>query len=214
MKKSVHYISFFLFGSAIFVSCSDEKMGENIDLSVEKVDKIERVDLPAKTDSVEVIPEKPVSRPTPIPPVDPIEPYPIPEPWPDPDPRPDPWRDRYPDPPAPVPYLNEPVEELTEFPDVEAQFPGGADSLLTFIRENILYPEVAKEMGEQGRVFVQCVVEKDGSLSNITIVRGVSPSLDQEAKRVVKLMPKWKPAESNGKIVRSRKIVPVLFRLD
>ena len=79
--------------------------------------------------------------------------------------------------------------------------------------ENTQYPVVAQENGVQGRVTVQFVVEKDGSISDVHVLRGVDPSLDKEAVRVVKSMPRWTPGKQNGITVRVNYRVPVLFRL-
>ena len=92
-------------------------------------------------------------------------------------------------------------------------FPGGTGELIKFISKNIKYPAEAKAKKIEGRVIVQMIVEKDGSLSGIEIKRGVDPLLDQEAIRVVKSMPKWTPAKQKGKHVRVRYILPVAFSL-
>ena len=97
--------------------------------------------------------------------------------------------------------------------DKKATFPGGAKEAYAFIKENLKYPEDAAWYGVQGRVIVKFVVEEDGSISDVEVVRGVHPSLDAEAVRVVKLMPKWQPAERGGKPVRSRVNFPVHFKL-
>ena len=96
--------------------------------------------------------------------------------------------------------------------DKRATFPGGNMKAAAFITENLKYPEDAD--GAHGRVIVNFVVDKDGSISDIKVVRGVHPSLDAEAVRVVKLMPKWQPAERGGKPVRSRFNIPVYFKLE
>jgi protein TonB len=96
--------------------------------------------------------------------------------------------------------------------DKRAIFPGGHIKMAAFIKENLKYPEDAD--GAHGRVIVNFVVDKDGSISDIKVVRGVHPSLDAEAVRVVKLMPKWQPAERGGKPVRSRFNFPVYFKLE
>ena len=95
--------------------------------------------------------------------------------------------------------------------DKKATFPGGDKEAAAFIKENLKYPEDAD--GAHGRVIVNIIVEEDGSISDIEIVRGVHPSLNAEAVRVVKLMPKWQPAERGGKPVRSRVNFPVHFKL-
>ena len=93
------------------------------------------------------------------------------------------------------------------------EFPGGTEKLLEFLKENIHYPKIAEENGIQGRVVVTFVVEKDGSIGKAKIVKSVDPSLNEEAIRVLKLLPKWKPAMLNGKPVRSKYTVPITFRL-
>jgi protein TonB len=105
-------------------------------------------------------------------------------------------------------------EEVIEFPDVEATFPGGAAELQKFIKENVQYPQTSIEMNEQGRVYLSFVVEPDGSISNIAVERGVSADLDREAKRVVRQMPKWVPGEAKGKKARTRCRLPINFTLN
>lgn len=92
-------------------------------------------------------------------------------------------------------------------------FPGGNDALMKFLQENVKYPVVAQENGVQGRVVVSFVVEKDGSITDVKVVRSVDPSLDKEATRVVKSMPRWIPGKQNGAAVRVKYNVPVSFRL-
>ena len=106
-------------------------------------------------------------------------------------------------------------EENKVFDIVEQQplFPGGPAALMKYLSENTKYPVVAQENGVQGRVTVQFVVEKDGSISDVHVLRGVDPSLDKEAIRVVKSMPRWTPGKQNGITVRVNYRVPVLFRL-
>lgn len=105
-------------------------------------------------------------------------------------------------------------EEIIEFPDVEAGFPGGTAALQKWIVQNIQYPQTSIEMNEQGRVYLSFVVEADGSISNIAVERGVSSDLDKEAKRVVRSMPKWTPGEAKGKKARVRCRLPINFTLN
>jgi TonB family protein len=93
--------------------------------------------------------------------------------------------------------------------DQKAQYPQGKDSLMTFIKNNLVYPS---DGGVQGRVIVGFVVEKDGSITNVDIVRSVHRALDEAAINVINKMPKWIPATNNGKIVRSRYYLPVVFK--
>ena len=109
-----------------------------------------------------------------------------------------------------VPYVDT-QEEISQFPDLEAEYPGGPEAMLKFISENIQYPPDAMEMCIQGRVFVSLIVERDGSLSRVEVVRGVHSSLDKEALRVTRAMPNWIPAEVGGKNVRSKVHIPISF---
>ncbi|MCR4958794.1 MAG: TonB family protein [Prevotella sp.] len=105
------------------------------------------------------------------------------------------------------------VEEQKIFDVVEQQptFPGGDPRV--WIGNNIHYPPVAEENGVQGTVVCQFVVETDGSISNVTVARGADPSLDKEAVRVIKSMPKWVPGKQNGRNVRVKYTIPVKFQL-
>ncbi|MBU3658303.1 MAG: TonB family protein [Flavobacteriales bacterium] len=106
------------------------------------------------------------------------------------------------------------VEEIIEFPDVEATFPGGPAAMMKWINSNIQYPQTSIEMNEQGRVFLSFVVEADGSVSNVAVEKGVSEELDREAKRVVRSMPPWTPGEAKGKKARTRCRLPINFQLN
>ena len=99
------------------------------------------------------------------------------------------------------------VEQMPEYPN------GGMAGLMQFLSKNIKYPTIAQENGTQGRVTVQFVVNKDGSIVDAKVLRGVDPYLDKEALRVVNSMPKWKPGMQRGKPVRVKYTVPVMFRL-
>ncbi len=92
-------------------------------------------------------------------------------------------------------------------------FPGGDAALMQYLSSNIHYPAVAAENGVQGRVVVGFVVERDGSITDVNVMRSVDPSLDREAVRVVKNMPRWTPGKQNGSAVRVKYQVPVMFRL-
>ncbi|HPR30774.1 MAG TPA: energy transducer TonB [Prolixibacteraceae bacterium] len=93
------------------------------------------------------------------------------------------------------------------------EFPGGDLALRKWIADHIKYPVIAAENGIQGKVYVQFVVDRDGSISNARVARGVDPSLDQEALRVVNNLPKWKPGMQRGKPVRVSFTVPINFQL-
>ena len=92
------------------------------------------------------------------------------------------------------------------------EFEGGVENMMKFLQQNIKYPEEAKKNGTQGRVIVQFVVEKDGSITDAKVVRNVSPELDAEALRVVESMPKWIPGEQRGEKVRVQFTLPVMFK--
>ena len=109
-----------------------------------------------------------------------------------------------------------PKEEETKVFDVVEQmpsFPGGDAELMKFLHDHIKYPVVAEENGIQGRVIAQFVVERDGSISDVKVIKSVDPSLDKEAVRVLKSMPKWIPGKQNGSAVRVKYTVPVTFKL-
>ena len=98
------------------------------------------------------------------------------------------------------------VEEMPEFP-------GGSAKLMEYIQKNIKYPMMARESDIQGRVFVNFVVEPDGSISNVAVLRGIGGGCDEEAVRVVNSMPKWKPGKQRGSAVRCSFTVPIIFKL-
>ena len=117
---------------------------------------------------------------------------------------------------APVEAPVEEEEEEVVFVVVETmpEFPGGQQALFKYLSENVKYPVIAQENGIQGRVICQFVVNKDGSIVDVEVVRsGGDASLDKEAVRVIKSMPKWKPGKQRGKAVRVKYTVPVNFRL-
>ena len=118
---------------------------------------------------------------------------------------------------APPPeVVEEPEEDEVIFVVVETmpEFPGGAQAMYKYLSENVKYPVIAQENGIQGRVICQFTVNKDGSLVDIEVVRsGGDPSLDKEAIRVIKSMPKWKAGQQRGKPVRVKYTIPVNFKL-
>ena len=116
---------------------------------------------------------------------------------------------------TPVEVEEEEVEEEQIFQIVEeaASFPGGIGECMKWLGKNIKYPTISQESGVQGRVIVQFVINRDGSIVDAKVVRGVDPYLDKEALRVVNLMPKWTPGKQRGKAVRCQFTLPVQFRL-
>ena len=116
---------------------------------------------------------------------------------------------------VPVEVEEEEVEEQQIFQVVEEmpEFPGGMGECMKWLGKNMKYPTISQENGVQGRVIVQFVVNRDGSIVDAVVARGVDPYLDKEALRVVGLMPKWKPGKQRGKAVRVKFTLPVMFRL-
>ena len=104
---------------------------------------------------------------------------------------------------------DEPFEVVEEQPE----FIGGQDAFRKFLQNNLRYPERAADEGIQGRVMVRFIVERDGSVSAVEVAKGVDPDLDKEAVRVVKALPKWKPGRQQGKAVRTRYMLPIVFTL-
>ena len=118
------------------------------------------------------------------------------------------------------PVLMEPEEEETPenyvftFVDERPEFPGGGyAALYKWLHEHLEYPEIARENNIQGRVYCQFTVNRDGSISDIKVIKGVTPILDREAVRTLQKMPKWKPGKRNGKTVRTQFQVSVAFKL-
>ena len=105
------------------------------------------------------------------------------------------------------------IEEIFVNAEIMPAFPGGDKALLKWLSENVNYPVVAAESGTEGLVACSFVINTDGTICDVQVIRSIDPLLDKEAKRVIGLMPKWKPGEQNGKNVRVRYTVPVRFRL-
>lgn len=108
------------------------------------------------------------------------------------------------------PSLEDKVFDVVE---VMPSFPGGTSALMQYISANLRYPVIAQENGIQGRVGVGFIVERDGSITDVKVIRAVDPTLDKEAVRIVSTMPKWIPGKQNGQTVRVRYNVPVTFKL-
>jgi periplasmic protein TonB len=98
--------------------------------------------------------------------------------------------------------------------DIMPEYQGGKNALMNFIASNVQYPQDAKKDRIQGKAFVQFVVNPDGTISNITVIRGVCPSIDEEAIRVIKGMPVWIPGEDKGVKVKVQLVVPINFVLN
>jgi TonB family protein len=105
-------------------------------------------------------------------------------------------------------------DEVLTMVEQRPQFPGGDEALNTFLVNNLIYPPAAKSNGITGKVIVQCIIEKDGSISDAKILRDIGAGCGKEALRLVQLMPKWTPGKQNGRVVRVKYTLPVGFKLD
>ena len=105
-------------------------------------------------------------------------------------------------------------EECINWAQVLPEYPGGNDSLNAFIQHNLQYPESAKEQGIEGTVMITFIVEKDGSVTFLRIDQSVNEELDAEAKRLVSIMPKWKPGYNGPRFLRVPYTLPIVFKLD
>lgn len=112
-------------------------------------------------------------------------------------------------------FLAEPDNDsIYQIVEQMPKFPGGESALMEYVSKNVVYPEEAKEKEIQGRVFIGFVVEKDGSIGEVKVLRGIGGGCDEEAVRVIKGMPKWKPGMQKGKPVRVSYQIPIYFKLD
>ncbi len=110
---------------------------------------------------------------------------------------------------APADTLKKAYDSVEKMPE----FPGGMSEMMRFVSDNIRYPKDAMEAKKEGRALVEFVIETDGSISDVSVVKEVYPSIDEEAIRVVKSMPKWTPGEQDGKKVRVKFMMPITFKL-
>ena len=104
-------------------------------------------------------------------------------------------------------------DKVLEKAEVMPQFPGGDQAMMKFVAENVQYPQEARDKEISGRVMVGFIVEKDGSVNEVKVVKGIGGGCDEEAIRVVKAMPKWKPGKQKGKPVRVHFLLPITFKL-
>jgi protein TonB len=104
-------------------------------------------------------------------------------------------------------------DEIFVFVEDQPSFPGGDEARIKYLQENIKYPEMAKESGIQGTVYVTFVVEKDGRITNVKVLRGIGGGCDEEAVRIIKNMPRWKPGKQRGRAVRAQFNMPIRFVL-
>ncbi len=107
----------------------------------------------------------------------------------------------------------EELEPVYDYVDTNPEYPGGADSMAAFINGEFEYPEISRRMGEQGTIYVQFVVGKEGDIEDAFVIKGVSPALDKESVRVISAMPKWEPGKYDGKAVKVRYTIPIRARL-
>lgn len=105
------------------------------------------------------------------------------------------------------------IEKIYDIPDVNAEFPGGLNEMYKYLGKAMTYPESEKMIGTQGKVYVTFVVEKDGSITDLNVLRSLSTRLDKEALNAIKKMPKWKPGKVKGEEVRVKFTLPVEFKL-
>jgi len=103
--------------------------------------------------------------------------------------------------------------EVFVFVEDQPSYPGGDEARLEYLRNEIIYPSLAKESGIQGTVYATFIVEKDGTISNVKILRGIGSGCDKEVVRVISNMPKWKPGKQRGKVVRTQFNMPIRFIL-
>jgi protein TonB len=104
---------------------------------------------------------------------------------------------------------------VLEIVDEPAEFPGGMNAMREYLKKNLMYPAIAKDAGIQGKCYLRFIVNTDGSISDVRVLRGLAdcPECDQEALRVVKRMPNWVPGKMNGKVVRMYYTLPISFKL-
>ena len=112
------------------------------------------------------------------------------------------------------PIIEEKVEEVLTFVEQKPLFVGGDSGFAEFVKKNLSYPNIAQRQGIEGRVFVEFIVEKDGSLSNIGIMKGIGGGCDKEAIRLMQKSPLWVPGKQRGRPVRVHVVIPILFKFE
>ena len=107
-------------------------------------------------------------------------------------------------------------EEIYTIVDESAEFPGGTEALKAYLKDNLKYPESAREIAIEGKVYLKFIISKKGEISNVSVLRGINEcnECNKEAIRLIKSMPKWKPAKVNLKEVHSYYTIPVIFKID
>lgn len=115
--------------------------------------------------------------------------------------------------PEPIPEAKDDINTIITVAELNPEFEGGIEGLINYLSSNLKYPEMARSSKISGTVHITFVIEPDGSISNIEILRGIGGGCDEEAQRVVKEMPKWKPARQKGRPVRFQFILPITFQI-
>lgn len=110
--------------------------------------------------------------------------------------------------------VEEDEDKIFTVVEQQAEFPGGMAELYKFLNKNIRFPSSARRMGVNGKAFVQFVVDKEGRISDIEVIKSLSPDCDKEAIRLVQMMPPWKAAKQNGRSVKSKFVLPLTFKLE
>lgn len=111
------------------------------------------------------------------------------------------------------PVKEEEVEEVFTIVEESAEPIGGMDAFYKYVQKNLKYPAQARRMGVEGKVFVQFVIDKDGSITDVKVVKGIGAGCDEEAVRVIESAPKWKPGKQRGRPVKQRIVLPISFKL-
>ena len=118
------------------------------------------------------------------------------------------------DAPPPPPPVVEKEEEIFLIVETQPEPEGGMEAFYKFINKNLEYPKQARRMGVEGKVFMQFVVDKDGTLTDIKVLKGIGSGCDEEALRVLKMAPKWKPGKQRGRPVKVRMSIPIVYKLN
>ena len=106
------------------------------------------------------------------------------------------------------------VDEIFDIVEDQPEFPGGIAAFYKYVGKNMNYPKQARRMGIEGKVYVQFIVDKDGSVTNVRAVKGIGAGCDEEAERVLKSSPKFKPGKQRGRPVKVRMMMPIIFKLN
>ena len=108
----------------------------------------------------------------------------------------------------------EDVDQIFNIVEQQAEFKGGMQKFYEYVGKKMKYPSQARRMGIEGKVFVQFVVERDGSITDVQAIRGIGAGCDEEAIKVIRESPKWNPGKQRGRAVRVRRVIPITFRLN